>query len=215
MRIGVLGTGMVGEALATRLVGLGHEVVMGSRTPGNETAASWAARVGEGGAAGTFEAAARHGEIVVNATSGAHSLDALRAAGPENLAGKVLVDVANPLAAGAPLPRLDPVNDDSLGERIQREHPAARVVKTLNTVNCEVMVDPARVPGRHDVFLAGEDAAAKEVVRELLRAFGWPDDSIRDMGGIVAARGLEMYLIFWIVQRLVLGSHDFNIRIVH
>jgi predicted dinucleotide-binding enzyme len=111
-------------------------------------------------------------------------------------------------------PQLEPVGDDSLAERIQREFPDARVVKTLNTMNCDVMVDPSIVPGEHDVFMAGEDGPAKDVVRGLLRGFGWPDGSIRDVGGISAARGLEMYLIFWIGLRVSLGHNAFNVRVV-
>jgi 8-hydroxy-5-deazaflavin:NADPH oxidoreductase len=215
MRIGVLGTGMVGQALATRLVETGHDVVMGSREAANEKAAAWVVAQPARAAAGTFADAAAHGEVVLNATGGTVSIDALRLAGAENLAGKVLIDVANPMKpdSGFP-PQLDPVGDDSLAERIQREFPAARVVKTLNTMNCDVMVDPSIVPGEHDVFMAGEDASAKEVVRELLRAFGWPDSSIRDVGGIAAARGLEMYLIFWIGLRVSLGHNSFNVRVV-
>jgi predicted dinucleotide-binding enzyme len=215
MRIGVLGTGMVGHALASRLVETGHDVVMGSRDAANNKAAAWVASQPERAGAGTFAAAAAHGEVVLNATGGAVSLDVLRLAGAENLAGKVLIDVSNPMKpdGGFP-PQLDPVGDDSLAERIQREFPAARVVKTLNTMNCNVMADPSLVPGEHDVFMAGEDAAAKEVVRSLLGGFGWPDSSIRDVGGIAAARGLEMYLIFWIGLRVSLGDHNFNIRVV-
>jgi predicted dinucleotide-binding enzyme len=215
MRIGVLGTGMVGQTLAARLVETGHDVVMGSRDAANVKAAAWVAAQPERAAAGTFADAAAHGEVVLNATGGTVSIDALRLAGAENLAGKVLIDVANPMKpdSGFP-PQLDPVSDDSLAERIQREFPAARVVKTLNTMSCDVMVDPTIVPGEHDVFMAGEDASAKEVVRDLLRGFGWPDSSIRDVGGVAAARGLEMYLIFWIGLRVSLGHNSFNIRVV-
>jgi 8-hydroxy-5-deazaflavin:NADPH oxidoreductase len=215
MRIGVLGTGMVGQALASRLVETGHDVVMGSRDAANEKAAAWvAARPGRA-AAGTFADAAAHGEVVLNATGGAVAIDALRLAGAENLGGKVLIDVSNPMKpdSGFP-PQLDPVGDDSLAERIQREFPTARVVKTLNTMNCDVMVNPSLVPGEHDVFMAGEDASAKETVRGLLSGFGWPDASIRDVGGIAAARGLEMYLIFWIGLRVSLGHSSFNIHVV-
>ena len=215
MRIGVLGTGMVGHALASRLVETGHDVVMGSRDAANDKAAAWVASQPERAAAGTFAAAAAHGEVVLNATGGAVSIDVLRLAGAENLAGKVLIDVSNPMKPDSGFPtQLDPVGDDSLAERIQREFPTARVVKTLNTMNCNVMADPSLVPGDHDVFMAGEDAAAKDTVRGLLGGFGWPDSSIRDLGGIVAARGLEMYLIFWIGLRVSLGDHNFNIRVV-
>jgi predicted dinucleotide-binding enzyme len=215
MRIGVLGTGMVGQALASRLVETGHDVVMGSRDAANDKASGWVARHAERAGHGTFADAAGHGEVVVNATGGSVSLEALRLAGADNLAGKVLIDVSNPMApdSGFP-PLLDPVNDDSLGERIQREFPDARVVKALNTMNCDVMADPSIVPGQHDVFMAGQDLEAKHVVRSLLGGFGWPDDSIRDVGDISASRGLEMYLIFWIGLRMTLGQNHFNVRVV-
>lgn len=214
MRVGVLGTGMVGVALATRLVEVGHDVVMGSRTPDNEKAVAWAAGQTERAAAGTFADAASHGEVVVNATAGTSSLAALTAAGEENLAGKVLVDVANPISAYGPPVALDPVADDSLAEQIQRAFPAARVVKTLNTMNCDVMVSPSTVPGDHDVFMAGNDDAAKETVRSLLEDFGWPATSVRDVGDLTAARGLEMYLVLWIALRMTLGHSAFNIHVV-
>src|SRR5919199_5873986 len=143
MRIGVLGTGMVGQTLATKLVELGHEVTMGARAAGNEKAAEWASGADEGAAEGSFADAAAHGELLFNCTAGTASLDALRAAGSEELRGKVLVDVANPLdfSGGLP-PRLSVANDDSLAEQIQREFPDARVVKALNTVTAAVLVAP-------------------------------------------------------------------------
>jgi hypothetical protein len=214
MRIGVLGTGMVGSTLGSRFVQLGHDVVMGARSADNEKAVAWAVESGERARAGTFADAAAHGDVVVNATAGVVSLRALDLAGGDNLAGKVLVDVANPIASYGPPLTLDPVGDDSLGEQIQRAHPRARVVKTLNTVNCQVMVDPTRVQGESDVFLAGDDPAAKEVVRGLLRELGWPSPSIRDHGGIAAARGMEMYLVLWVQNMVALGTSDFNIRVV-
>ena len=214
MRIGVLGTGMVGETLATKLVQLGHDVVMGSRTAGNEKAVAWSERFPERAGEGTFADAATHGDLVINATSGVVSLEALRTAGQQNLDGKTLLDVANPLdySAGFP-PRLAVVNDDSLGEQIQREFPAARVVKALNTMNCQVMVDPSRVPGEHDVLMAGDDAAAKDEVAQLLESFGWSAAAIIDLGGIGAARGLEAYLPLWLALMGSLGTGDFNIHV--
>lgn len=214
MRIAVLGTGMVGQALATKLVGLEHEVVMGSRSAGNENAVAWADRSGEGATEGEFAHAAGFGELVFNCTAGTASLDALRAAGEDNLAGKVLVDVANPLdfSEGMP-PTLEFCNDDSLGERIQAEFPRARVVKALNTVNCEVMVEPARVPGEHVAFLSGDDEEAKGQVVQLLESFGWPPERIVDLGGIRAARGMEMYLPLWLSLYGRLGTGDFNVSL--
>ena len=214
MRIGVLGTGMVGTGLADRFVGLGHDVVMGSRTRGNENATRWAAGHAERAGAGTFADAAAHAEVVVNATAGVASLAALEAAGADRLAGKVLVDVANPITGYGPPISLDPVGADSLGERIQRAFPSARVVKTLNTVNVAVMVRPAALPQPHDVFVAGDDGRAKEVVGGLLVEMGWQPDHVRDLGGISAARGMEMYLVLWQALAGSLGRFDLNIRVV-
>jgi predicted dinucleotide-binding enzyme len=214
MRIGVLGTGMVGETLATKLVEVGHDVVMGARSAGNDKAVAWSERFPERAGQGSFADAAAHGELIVNATAGVASVEALRAAGADNLAGKTLLDVANPLdfSGGFP-PRLSVVNDDSLAEQIQREFPAARVVKALNTMNCQVMVDPARVPGEHDVLMAGDDEAAKEQVTGLLEEFGWPASAIHDLGGIGSARGLESYLPLWLSLMGWLGTGDFNIHV--
>ena len=143
------------------------------------------------------------------------SVEALRAAGADNLAGKVLIDVANPLDASSGFPpTLAIVNTDSLGETIQREFPGARVVKALNTVNCAVMVDPSSVPGEHDVFVAGEDGDAKAVVVGLLRELGWTGDRVVDLGGIRAARGMEMYLPLWLSMMQAFGTAAFNIRVV-
>ena len=214
MRIGVLGTGAVGETLATKLVELGHDVVMGSRTASNEKAVAWSRRFPERAGHGTFEDAAEHAELVINATSGVVSLDALRAAGRKNFEGKVLLDVANPLdfSGGFP-PRLSVVGGGSLGEQIQQEFPEARVVKSLNTMNCKVMVEPARVPGEHDVLMCGDDDAAKREIAGLLEAFGWPPKAIHDLGGIAAARGLEAYLPLWLALMSSLGTGDFNIHV--
>src|SRR5438270_12965293 len=161
MRVGVLGTGTVGTTIGTKLVELGHEVKMGSRSAGNEKAVEWAGGAGEGASEGSFADAASFGEIVFNCTAGTASLDALRSAGSDNLSGKVLVDVANPLdfSKGMP-PTLSVCNDDSLGEQIQRELPDVRVVKALNTVNASIMVDPSQVPGSV-IFVCGNDDAAK------------------------------------------------------
>jgi len=206
MRVGVLGTGGVGQTLGAKLVGLGHEVMLGSRA-GDK-------RGVEGAGQGTFADAAAFGELLINATAGAASLAALHAADAANLAGKVLLDVANPLdfSQGFP-PALTVCNTDSLGEQIQRAFPEARVVKSLNTMNRMVMVDPGSVPERHSVFLSGEDETAKDQVRALLGAFGWPDEAIVDLGGIATARGVEMYLPLWLGLYGVLGDVPFNIRV--
>ena len=214
MRIGVLGTGVVGETIGTRLVALGHEVRMGSRDAANPKAAAWAAAAGGAGAShGTFADAAAFGEIVFNCTSGNASLDALAMAGAEALDGKPLVDVANPLdfSRGFP-PSLTVCNTDSLGERIQAAFPGARVVKSLNTMSAHVMVDPSRVPGRHDVFVSGNDAGAKGRVAALLGELGWPAPI--DLGDITTARGTEMLLPIWVRLYGALGNADFNFAVV-
>ncbi len=215
MKIGVLGTGMVGQAIGSKLVSLGHEVRMGSRRSGNEKAVAWVARGGEGASEGSFADAAAFGELLFNCTSGAASLEVLEAAGSENLAGKILVDVANPLdfSRGMP-PTLSVCNDDSLGERIQAACPEAKVVKALNTMNCAVMVDPGRVPGEHVVFISGDDEDSKHEVSGLLESFGWPPGRIHDLGGITAARGTEMYLPLWLTLYGGLGTGDFNIGVL-
>lgn len=216
MRIGVLGTGVVGSAIGGKLVELGHEVRMGSREAGNEKGRAWSEAAGANASDGSFADAAAFGELVVNCTAGQHSLDALEQAGRDSLAGKVLVDVANTLdfSRGMP-PTLGICNTDSLGEQIQRAFPDSRVVKTLNTMNCEVMVDPQRVPGEHVVFVCGEDTDAKERVVELLGSFGWPAGRIVDLGGIRAARATEMYLPLWLSLYGALGTGDFNIAVEH
>ncbi|MFJ3879532.1 NADPH-dependent F420 reductase [Streptomyces sp. NPDC090077] len=217
MRYAVLGTGVVGRTVAARLASLGHDVVIGTRDPGSTLAraeyAAWQADHPSIGLAG-FPQAARDGEVLVNATGGRVSVDALGEADPADLDGKVLIDIANPLdfSQGFP-PVLDPANDDSLGELIQRTHPRLRVVKTLNTMNCQIMVDPARVPGEHTVFLSGEDADAKKTVHALLNSFGWPDRAILDLGGIETARGTEMLLPVWLRVMGALGHSEFNFHI--
>jgi 8-hydroxy-5-deazaflavin:NADPH oxidoreductase len=163
----------------------------------------------------TAGAAASEVELIVNATNGEGSIAMLELAGEDNLSGKVLIDIANPLdfSQGRP-PSLFVSNTDSLGEQIQRRFPQARVVKALNTMNCEVMVDPAKVPGEHDVFVCGEDADAKGQVSELLESFGWPAGRIRDLGGIASARCTEMYVALWIRLWGALGTGYFNIAVV-
>jgi len=216
VKLAVLGTGMVGRTVAGKLAGLGHEVTMGSRTADNEAATEWAGQAGERASHGTFADAAAGADVIFNCTAGGASLEALLSAGEENVSGKLLVDVANPLdfSRGMP-PSLSVMGHDSLGEQIQRTFPDARVVKTLNTVNCNVMVEPGRVPGDHDVFICGNDDAAKAEVRELLVTFGWPDDSILDLGDITAARGTEAYLLFWLRLMGVAGGPDLNVKVVY
>ena len=226
MKIAVLGTGMVGRAFAARLSGLGHDVVIGTRDVaatvartepdgmGNPPYAQWQQGQPDVRLL-SFREAGAHGEVVVNATSGGASLEALRAAGADNLAGTVVLDVANPLdfSAGFP-PSLSVVNTDSLGEQIQRAFPAARVVKSLNTMNCLVMVDPKRLPEDHNVFVAGDDDTAKATIEGLLQEMGWQEGSIIDLGGLRAARGTEMFLPLWLSLMQALGTGDFNVKVV-
>ncbi len=215
MHIGVLGTGVVGQTIATKLVQLGHEVTMGSRNAGNEKAVAWASAAGEHAREGTMSAAAAFGELVVNATFGGGTLEALTAAGAAHLSGKVLIDVSNPLdgTSGFP-PTLLVANTDSLAEQVQRAFPDALVVKTLNTVTAAVMVDPGLIPGGHTVFVSGNDAGAKRTASELLGSFGWSDDDIVDLGDITTARGPEMYIALWVRILGRLGTSHFNIRVV-
>jgi 8-hydroxy-5-deazaflavin:NADPH oxidoreductase len=215
MRIGVLGTGAVGRTLATKLVELGHDVKMGARSADNEAARDWVDGTGERASHGTFADAAAFGELLLNCTAGAASLAALESAGEESLSGKILLDVANPLdfSRGMP-PSLSVTNTDSLGEQIQRRFPEARVVKALNTINHEVMVEPGRVAGEHDLFVCGNDESAKGEVTDLLEGLGWPTEAVRDLGDISAARATEGYLPLWLRLMGALGTADFNIRVV-
>jgi predicted dinucleotide-binding enzyme len=199
VRIGVLGTGMVGRAISGKLAELGHDVRVGSRTEGE-------GRV-------TFADAAAHGELLFNCTNGAGSLDALTAAGADNLAGKVLIDVTNALDFSGGGLALFVDTTESLAERIQAAFPDARVVKSLNTMNCNVMVDPGRVPGDHVVFVCGGDDDAKAQVTALLEEIGWPRPRIHDLGDLSAARGTEMYVMLWARLLPVTGGPDFNIAL--
>lgn len=227
MRIGILGTGMVGQAVAAKLAELNHEVLVGTRDPAATLARDephpvygippfrvWHEQHPDV-KLGTFADAAAHGELVVNATAGAASLDALRLAGEANLAGKVLVDIANALdySRGMP-PSLLVANTDSLGERIQRAFPAVKVVKALNTMNALLMVNPRQLAdGDHTVFVCGDDPEAKALVTGLLtEGFGWRD--VVDLGDITTARGTEMLLPIWVRLWGALQTPAFNFKVV-
>lgn len=225
MKIGVLGTGIVGQTMATRLAGLDHDVMVGTSDPasalgrtepdryGNPPFPAWREQHPEIGL-GTFAEAAARGDLVVNATFGATSVETLQAAGAEHLEGKVLLDIANPLdfSQGVP-PSLTVCNTDSLGEQIQRAFPAARVVKALNTMNALLMVDPSQLAaGDHTVFVSGNDAEAKATATGLLRSFGWSD--ILDLGDITTARGSEMILPIWVRLFGVLGQPIYQFKVV-
>jgi predicted dinucleotide-binding enzyme len=202
---------MVGKALSARLAELGHDVMIGTRDAGK--LAEWQASHNEV-KVGSFGATAEHGEMVFNATNGSGSLAALEMAGEANMRGKVLADVSNPLdySHGAP-PSLFVANRDSLAEQIQRALPATRVVKTLNTVTASIMVYPQQVAnGEHDVFVSGDDPAAKQQVIEILRSFGWIH--ILDLGDLSSARAAEMYLPLWLRLWGTLDTGMFNVRIM-
>lgn len=213
MKIGVLGTGITGQTIASKLVELGHDVMMGSRDEANPQAVAWAKDVGHNALYGTFMNAAAFGEIIFNCTLGGASLDALRMAGVENLKGKILIDTSNPLNRSTDPWTLTVCNTDSLGEQIQRIFPDTRVVKTLNTVNANVMVDPARLIERTQVFVSGNDIVAKAQVVMILRDwFGWKE--ILDLGDITTSRAVEMYLPLWQSLRKAIPNQRFNIKIV-
>jgi predicted dinucleotide-binding enzyme len=224
MKTAVLGTGRAGRTIAARLAELGHSVTIGTRDPqstlsrteadamGTPPFGAWAADNPDVDVA-TFADAAAGAELIVNATNGGASLDALTQAGAENLDGKVLLDIANPLDASHGMPPTLLVKDtDSLGEQIQRAFPAARVVKSLNTLNAELQAYPARLPEAGTVFVSGNDPAAKTTVTELLKDFGHQD--VIDLGDITTARGAEMLLPLWLRLWSALGTPAFNFKIV-
>jgi predicted dinucleotide-binding enzyme len=224
MKIAVLGTGSVGRALAGRLDGLGHEVVVGTRDPeatlartepdamGTSPYAAWAAEHADVRLA-TFSDAAAEADLVVNATNGDASLEVLTAAGAEHLAGKPLLDIANPLDFSQSFPpSLSVSNTDSLGEQVQRAFPEAKVVKALNTLNASLMVEPKTLGESSTVFVSGDDATAKATVVSLLETFG--HDDVIDLGGLETARGTEMLLPLWVRLMSALGTAEFNIKVV-
>ena len=224
MRVCVLGTGIVGKSHSARLTELGHEVAMGTRDVSASLASSKKDIAGGPPIKdwleqnprvrlGTFPEAARHGEIVINAVNGQHALEALRLAGEMNLRGKVMLDITNPLdfSRGMP-PSLTVSNTDSLGEQIQRAFPDTKVVKTLNTVNALLQVEPRKLmDGDHNAFVSGNDGEAKNTVIRILKDYGWRD--IIDLGDITTARGPEQVLPIW-VRLLSLKGPMFNFKVV-
>ncbi len=225
MKIAVLGTGPVGQTIAERLNGIGHSVMMGTRDVASSLAKTENDSFGrpplrewhkqnEDVKIVTYREAATFGELVVNATNGNGSLDALKKAGEENLSGKILLDIANPLdfSKGMP-PTLSVCNTDSLGEQIQKAFPQAKVVKSLNTMNAYIMVNPSLVPGDHNVFMNGNDETAKKKVADILISFGWKKENIIDMGDISTARGTEQLLPIWVRLWGKLQNPMFNFHI--
>ena len=211
MRMGVLGSGMVAQAISARLAELGYEVMIGTRDA--EKLKGWQSS-NQRVMIGSFAETAAHGEMVFNATNGAASLQALTMAGAENLSGKILVDVSNPLdfSNGFP-PSLTVFGTDSLAEQIQRAFPLTKVVKTLNTVTARIMVYPLEVAnGDHHVFISANDVEAKSQVMELLRSFGWVN--IFDLGDLSTARGTEAYLLLWVRLFGAMNTGMINIKIM-
>jgi 8-hydroxy-5-deazaflavin:NADPH oxidoreductase len=197
MKIGILGTGSVGQALAGGFASLGHEVKVGTREPASDKAKALAATLGPRAGVTTFADAATFAELAVLATSWSGTESAIKLAGPGHLYGKVVIDATNPLivAPGA-APVLALGHTDSGGEQVQRWLPAARVVKAFNMVGAAHMVHPSFPGGPPDLFICGNDPAAKATVTKLLEAFGWP---AFDIGGIEGARLLEPLCILWVI----------------
>ena len=215
MKIAVFGTGSVGETLGSKLLELGHEVMMGSRTATNEKAAAWVKKAGANASTGTFTDAAKFGELIINATLGAGTVEAFKTAGDGNCAGKTVLDLSNPLdfSKGFP-PSLFVSNTDSLAEALQRTVPSAKVVKALNTMSCFLMVNPRQLPDSHHTFVAGNDEGAKTQVKTLLAAFGWKPEEVIDVGDLTGARATEQYLPLWARLYGTLKVGNFNIKIV-
>ena len=196
-RVGVLGSGVVGRVLAAGFRSRGSEVLLGTRDLAKPELSEWVAGDGEGVALGTFEQAAQHGELLVLAVLGDAAEEAIAAAGPERFSGKTVIDAMNPLdfSGGFP-PKLSISGEDSLGERVQRALPQARIVKAFNTVGNTYFVDPQLREGAPTMLIAGDDDAAKAQVTEVLNAFGWSD--VVDLGGIESSRELEALCIAWV-----------------
>ncbi|UUL76288.1 NAD(P)-binding domain-containing protein [Pseudarthrobacter sp. Fe7] len=224
MKTAVLGTGMVGRTIAARLAELGHAVTVGTRDPqatlarveadamGTPPFAAWSEQ-NPAVKVASFSDAAAGAELIVNATNGGASLEVLAQAGAKNIDGKIILDIANPLdfSKGMP-PTLFVKDTDSLGEQIQRAFPGTRVVKSLNTMNADLMARPGQLTDPGTVFVSGNDAEAKAVVAGLLKDFGHQD--VIDLGDITTARGTEMLLPVWLRLWGALGTPAFNFKIV-
>ncbi len=206
---------MVGQAIGSKLIELGHDVSMGSREEGNPKAQEWVKKTGPKASIGTFKDTAVFGELIFNCTAGAHSLEALQQAGEENLSEKILIDVANPLnfSKGMP-PTLTICNTTSLGEEIQKAFPNTKVVKAFNTMNASLMVNSSLVSGDHNVLIGGNETSAKSEVINLITSFGWKKENIIDLGDISSARGTEAFLLLWVRLWGALQNPMFNIHIV-
>lgn len=220
MNIAVLGTGVVGRTIATKLVELGHSVRMGARSADNPKAIEWAASAGENGSHGTFADAAAFGQVVFLCLLGTGTLEALELAEEDNVDDKIIIDITNPLdfskadvARGIGPTLYISGGGDSLGEQVQRRVPGAHVVKALNTVTANVMVNPGMLSGQHHLFICGNNAEAKSQVSGWLREwFGW--ESILDIGDITGARATEGQMLLWLKLWGALGTPNFNLQVV-
>ncbi|HTT73223.1 MAG TPA: NAD(P)-binding domain-containing protein [Thermoplasmata archaeon] len=213
MKIGILGSGDVGRALGSGFVGTGHAVKIGAREAGRPSLVAWAAATGGAGATGTFAEAADFGELLVLAVHGVAVEDAIRATGPHRFDGKIVIDATNPLvlASEAP-PRLARGFTTSNGEIVQSLLPRARVVKAFNIVGNPSFYRPTFPGGPPDMWICGDDAAAKATVTELLSSFGWP--SVVDLGGIASSRELESLCVLWVKTALALGTFDIAFKVL-
>lgn len=214
-KIAVFGTGVVGNTIGSKLIQLGYEVKMGSRTADNDKAKEWVNFNGAKASQGTFANAAKFGKLIFNCTKGENALEVMQMAGAENLVGKVLIDISNPLdfSKGMP-PTLIPAltNTNSLGEEVQKLLPQTHVVKTLNIVNCEVMIDAEKCGGDATMFVAGNNSEAKREVEKILQQFGWKD--IIDLGDIKHSRSTEMMLPVWLSVYMATHNGYFGFKVV-
>ena len=218
MNIGVLGTGTVGEAIASALIHKGHHVMLGSRTATNEKGLHWAKKGGRHATNGTFDDAAKTSDLLFNCLNGEHTLNALKTVESTSVSGKILIDLTNPLDFSQCMPPrvLPEFSTTSLGEKIQELHPGAFVVKTLNTINYKLMIDAREVNGGdHHLFLCGNDSIAKnKVMHFLVDNFHWKPNHFVDLGGIQHARTVEAIVPFWVSVWQALGTPLFNFKIV-
>ena len=205
MKVGVLGTGIVGRTLGKGFADLGHEVKMGSRDAKNDKMKEWIAKTGAKASGGTFAEAAAFGEVIVLATLWNGTENAIKQANPKNFTNKVVLDATNPLVVkpNSP-PGLALGHSDSAGEQVQRWLKDARVVKVFNSVGNAHMINPSFPGGPPDLYIAGNDEGAKKVVTDIAKAFGWPGTI--DIGGIEGARLLEPLALLWIVYGFRTGG---------
>lgn len=213
MKVGILGSGDVGQALGSGFVSRGHDVKLASRNPKGKAPEAWLSKVKGKASTGTYEEAARHGEVIVLATRGAAVEDVIRTAGIRNFEGKLVIDVTNPLDFQGPAPGLFVGVTDSLAERIQRLVPDAKVVKAFNTVPSSQMVDPKFSGGAPQMLIGGNDGAAKKKLIAILKEFGWP--GALDLGGIETARWLEAHVPLWVLAGTAVGRWDHAFKVVH